>query len=565
MRQRQESNKIFLVLIMLASNIFIFSCGSERKTDGGDAGDVYDQVDNSQQEVNDLDGSERDELSPSSDTDGDTIDDTIEGRSSNRDTDGDTIPDYLDTDSDNDTIPDAEEGLTDPDGDHIPSYIDEDSDNDGVLDRDEVEAGTNPQNNDTDGDGASDLVEIVSDTDPLDSDDNPHARGNFVFIVPYNEEPIPDKDTLVFKTDIQIADVYFLLDTSASMQGELQNLIHTLTTSIVPEVRRRIPSTWFGAGIFDQCPAYNRCTTSGTPVGIRNLQSLAEDATLTQSALQGILGITCNGAHEPYIASLWLTATGDPSRWPRLQPKNCPNPDADVGYPCFRDNALPIIVMFGDEHFYNQSYQYDCANFPRFEEAMEELNRIHAKYIGIASSDGMWNSHGMQDTCVATDSVDVAGNPLAYRISSDGTGLGDQVITAIETLATQVPMKIGTASEDVNQGAWDTVDATIFIDRIVPNEAGGVADPRDSSVVCVGGLATVDENGDTVMDVFSSVLPGTPVCFDIYPKMNTSVQATEEPQLFEAVIRVIGNDVTPLDSRTVYFLVPPDTYSNPVQ
>jgi hypothetical protein len=497
---------------------------------------------------------------PTGDADGDTIDDSLEGRSSNRDTDGDGTPDYLDLDSDDDTLPDSEEGLTDYDGDHIPSYVDTDSDGDGVPDIDEAAAGTDPYDPDSDDDGATDLIEIVAGTDPLDGTDNPHARGDFIFLVPYNEAPEPDQDTLVFATDIQMADVYFIIDTSASMGGEIANLRDTLSSSIVPEVRDTIPDVWFGVGIFDQCPFRDYCTSSGTPVNIENLQSLSGDASATQTALDSISGTTCNGANEPYIGSLWLLATGDTSRWPILDPRDCPDPAAPIGYPCFRTGAIPIIVQAGDEHFYNQSYRAGCEEFPLFDEMTAALNDIHAKFIGIGSSDSMWTSNGLQDTCVATGSVDIDGNPLAFRISSDGTGLGDQVIEAIQILATQVPMEIGTEAADLDDGPDDDVDATIFIDRIVPNEVGGVSDPEDPTVVCVGGLETADRDGDTVMDVFTRVLPGTAVCFDIYPLMNTTVPAEEEPRLFSAEIRVIGNGVTVLDTRVVYFLVPPDTF-----
>ena len=498
------------------------------------------------------------DLPPAADTDGDTIDDNMEGRPSNRDTDGDGTPDYLDTDSDDDGIPDAEEGLTDYDDDGIPSYIDPDSDGDGLSDEDELAEGTDPTDPDSDDDGANDLIEVVAGTDPLDGDDNPHASGDFIFVVPYEEDPDPPEDTLVFSTDIQMADVYFIIDTSASMGGEIANLRDTLISTIVPQVRDTIPNVWFGAGIYDQCPFVDFCTTSGTPVGIDNLQSLASDEGLTLTALESISGITCNGANEPYIGSLWLLATGDTSRWPRLDPVDCPDPAAPIGYPCFRTGAIPIIVQFGDEHFYDQSYLQGCEDFPLFAAMIDALNAIHARYIGIGSSAEMWDSNGLQDTCVGTGSVNAAGDPLAFRISSDGTGLGLQVVEAIQMLATQVPMEIGTRPRDVVDGPEDDVDATVFIDRIVPNETGGVEDPENPGVFCVAGLEVADRNGDGVDDVFTSVLPGTPVCFDIFPAMNTSVQPESEPLLFSAEIQVIGNGVTVLDTRVVYFLVPPD-------
>jgi hypothetical protein len=75
------------------------------------------------------------QCTPGSDSDGDGINDEVEGCST--DTDGDGIPDYADTDSDNDKVPDRVEGQSDIDGDKIPAYKDTDSDNDGVGDGNE--------------------------------------------------------------------------------------------------------------------------------------------------------------------------------------------------------------------------------------------------------------------------------------------------------------------------------------------------------------------------------------------------------------------------------------------
>jgi hypothetical protein len=114
------------------------------------------------------------------DTDGDTIADSIEGTS---DFDGDTIPNLLDDDSDGDTIPDSVEAgdddlctppvNTDHPADDIPDFLDTDSDEDELSDRDERERGTDPTSPDTDRDGATDLEEVALGTDPLDPTSRP--------------------------------------------------------------------------------------------------------------------------------------------------------------------------------------------------------------------------------------------------------------------------------------------------------------------------------------------------------------------------------------------------------
>ncbi|TCS42355.1 choice-of-anchor L domain-containing protein [Reinekea marinisedimentorum] len=103
-----------------------------------------------------------------SDNDYDGIDDSFEPT----DTDGDGIADYLDTDSDNDTVPDVVEAG------NIPALTGVDSDSDGLDDALDVDAtgGTDGDGNgvddeyelsDTDGDGLADFIDLDSDNDSI--------------------------------------------------------------------------------------------------------------------------------------------------------------------------------------------------------------------------------------------------------------------------------------------------------------------------------------------------------------------------------------------------------------
>ena len=124
------------------------------------------------------------------DSDGDGINNATEGAATNRDSDSDGTPDYLDTDSDDNTISDETEyngganldgdsledyidldddgdgendlveGIADTDGDGVGDYRDVDSDNDGVADASESA-------NDTDGDGNKNYVDLDSDSDGI--------------------------------------------------------------------------------------------------------------------------------------------------------------------------------------------------------------------------------------------------------------------------------------------------------------------------------------------------------------------------------------------------------------
>jgi uncharacterized repeat protein (TIGR01451 family) len=112
---------------------------------------------------------------PLQDADGDTIRDVDDGF---QDTDGDGTPNYLDTDSDNDDLPDSLEAgdaspattPVDTDRDTLPDFIDADSDADSISDR--AEAGSNMTAADTDQDGLPDSRDLDSDQDTiLDADE----------------------------------------------------------------------------------------------------------------------------------------------------------------------------------------------------------------------------------------------------------------------------------------------------------------------------------------------------------------------------------------------------------
>lgn len=141
---------------------------------------------------------------PDADSDGDTVRDGDEGRTASfaTDTDGDGAPDFLDTDSDDDGLDDAQEAgdsdlgtpPVDSDGDGRPDLRDLDSDGNGVPDA--VEGGSDADGDgriasvdpDNDGDGLDDVVEIGADpAAPRDTDgdgtfdlDSPDSDGDAI-------------------------------------------------------------------------------------------------------------------------------------------------------------------------------------------------------------------------------------------------------------------------------------------------------------------------------------------------------------------------------------------------
>lgn len=492
------------------------------------------------------------------DSDGDTISDADEGTG---DPDGDLTPSYLDDDSDGDTISDADEAgdddlatpPRDSDSDGISDFLDEDSDNDGLTDLVEVtETSTNPCESDSDGDGVSDLVEYAAGTDPNGAGDSPLANGDFVFAVPYQESALPTSDTLSHSTDPFDLDVYFLVDSTASMGGEIANLQSNLTGTIAPGIEAEYPSSqvWYGAGAFADYP-YGGYGSTGD-VAFRHLQDMTASIAVAQAAINGLTANGGGDTPESHVPALHALATGcgdgggmyavasDPGG-------ACSNPSL-VGYPHFRSEALPVVVLITDAVFHNgpSGNNYGAmpgVTPPSYAQTVTALSGIHARVIGINSGDAQSRTD-LTALANATGSIG-PGGPLVYDIAGDGTGLAARVLDGIAALA---PTGVDISAVMVDDPT-DSVDAVAaFVDHVVPNVSGAGA--------CASGLSITDDDGDGTEDTFLDVSAGTTVCFDILPQSNTSVAATSEPQLFNAVVQIWLDKVTLVDERNVYFVVP---------
>ena len=102
------------------------------------------------------------------DSDNDTIPDSVEAGDADWvtlpwDSDMDGTPDYRDTDADGNCIGDAQEGESDMDADGLGAFADLDDDGDGILDW--IEIGEGCALVDSDGDGTPDYLDIDSDGD----------------------------------------------------------------------------------------------------------------------------------------------------------------------------------------------------------------------------------------------------------------------------------------------------------------------------------------------------------------------------------------------------------------
>lgn len=289
--------------------------------------------------------------------------------------------------------------------------------------------------------------------------------------VPFGGGPV--ELSLEVQAEVGRADVVFLLDVTASMREELEQVKERLQDRIAPAIDRAIPDAQLAVATFADYPISGR---SGSSYGGREdlpfelRLPMSSDITAVQAALGAIrLG---NGEDPPesQVEALYQLATGE-GRLPYVPPSaGCPN--GGRGYACFRPDALPVVLLFTDARFHNgpdNTEPYDLDDFPgrvvpaTYPEAVSELQRIGARVIGFDSGNGL-ASGALERLAIDTGALDQAGQPLVQDIGMRAQRLGDSVVGAIETFADSVVQDIGMELRDGDPR--DGIDPTDFIERV---------------------------------------------------------------------------------------------------
>jgi hypothetical protein len=209
---------------------------------------------------------------------------------------------------------------------------------------------------DVDGDGVPDDADECPGTPdwriPCDNDPSNDGLYQTVFHDPSGAAEVVRTSIATTTADIPQIDVYFLIDASPTLAEEIVILQAEILT-IIDDIRMSFPDALFGLGLYREyplpplAPAYSQAP-------YHHILDLTDDEALVQIAV-GTLNTVANAtAGSAATQALYSVASGRGLGDMLPNRGSCPNaPDADVGYPCFRPDALHVVMNITDAEVNN--------------------------------------------------------------------------------------------------------------------------------------------------------------------------------------------------------------------
>lgn len=402
-----------------------------------------------------------------------------------------------------------------------------DDDNDGLSNVDEAARGTDPSVADSDGDGFEDGVEVLAGTDPTNSTSFIPPE-DFYVVLPYMDPP--QLRELSFRARLGRADVFFLIDTTGSMLGALNNVRGSLRDTIVPALDGAIADLAMGVGDFRDFDVSPFGSTGDWTVVVR--QPMTSDVPTVQASLDSLRVGGGGDIPEASTEALYETAAGTCAA------------GTGFGGACFRTMSHPIVVHVTDAVFHNgpdpvNDYGAAVPSARSWTMAVDALNANDVNVVGVAVnlvSVPFLPPPARPDLQELTRLTDSRGASGALTVYNAPSGMvSTSVVDGIVDLVGAESQDVSSRNED---DPSDALDATQFIARVTPLRASR-ATSFDATT-------------------FYGVAGGTEVVFEVEFR-NDTVPARSTVQIYRAYIEVF--DVATglgLDRRNVYVVIPPE-------
>jgi hypothetical protein len=389
--------------------------------------------------------------------------------------------------------------------------------------------------------------------------------------------------TLELAAAPRVLDLHISVDTTASMNHEIDELQRSLRTQLIPMLRARVPEVSFGASRFEDFPGSpfgNQAAGGGRddqPFALLSAITSDEERVATAIAnLDQPLGMG-GDLPESGFEALFQIATGQGYRLGNKALIDSYVRKAEVGGGLlggvgFREGALRAVLHVTDAPSHTPS-EY-APLFPGthdLQAAADALIAINAKLIGLVSECGKRVSCDPDSTAAAREQLERLaimtgaigttqddgcpygvngrvlpavddGCPLVFDVAPDGTGLSNTLIDSVAALLD------GTRFRVVSALATD--DPIGFVQRIEP--IAPELEPDQPPPETADLLPEAEPDGQT--DSFVTVAAHTPIAFELELR-NLTIASSDTAQRFRIAIEVRG-DGTVLERRTFRIVIP---------
>jgi len=356
---------------------------------------------------------------------------------------------------------------------------------------------------------------------------------------PPEPEPAPPLDPLTFEvpedgsaittrtalpTGIEHADVYLLVDTTASLRDEIDLLQRSITgpEGLVSRLRTVIPDVRIGVGTFADYGADPYGSAGDGDAAYTHRLDPTRDTAAVRAAVDGLTLTNGVDIAESLVPALWSMATGfglaGPSGWNEARSESPSWSECEAGaqgWPCFRPDAAALVIVITDAISHNgpgEVESYDTAALgaapPTWSATRVALEVLGARVVFVTTDGGGDATAMAQTLATETGAVDDGGEPLVYAAPSEGPTDIEPLVRGVSTLADRryaMSVRLVTLEGSAlptlvtSVGAAPMDDATL---GCVGFEEGATIGPDQRLCVEVG--ATLDE--DVARGIFSGWL-----------------------------------------------------------
>jgi hypothetical protein len=379
-------------------------------------------------------------------------------------------------------------------------------------------------------------------------------------------------------------DLHLSVDTTGSMDSEIDELQQNLADTILPAIRRVVPQLSVGVSRFEDFPrppfGDPRSTAHRADLPFQLLTPITSDESDILEAVAKLDAPLGTGGDTPESGAeaLYQIATGAGYRLNDntvIQPYDgkAARGGGDLGGVGFRERALHVVLHITDapSHWPNE-YEYDFPDTRSLQDAIDALNEIDARVVSVVSGicegvvEGDCDDRFPQEargqlewvafeTGAVTESDDTQRDcpfgvdgivrpvyegicPLVFDVTDQGKGLAETFTTAITTLVNDIRFQRVTAVV--------ANDPLAFIESVRP-VATSDESPKIDDLLPSG---APDGEPDTFLDARA----GAPIVFEVTLR-NVRLAPRDEPQLFRVVLQILGDDLI-VEERTLRIVVP---------